>query len=209
MASSLIHMSVAKEIGKRINKRSKDYYLGSIAPDIAKQIGLPKGATHFQYAADNVPNIDVFLDLYRDDMKSDYTLGYFIHLYTDKMWFDGFIDYLVCNDSVKLRDGTLLRLPEEEITKLIYNDYTNMNISLLDKYELDLSLIYEDYIKPVTKVKEADLDKMPVLLEQMGRIIENSKNDKKYIFNMNMVNTFIKDCTNEIIDYLTSNNLLN
>lgn len=208
MASSLIHLSVAKEIGKRINKRSRDYYLGSIAPDIAKLLGLPKATTHFQDPFSNIPKINEFLKLYKDDMNSDYTLGYFIHLYTDKMWFDGFIDYLVCNDSVKLIDGTILSLNADEIVKLVYNDYTNMNISLLDKYELDLSLVYEDYIKPVTKIKEAPLDKMPILLEQMGKIVELSKNDKKYIFNMNMVNKFIKDAANEIYDFLIKNNLI-
>ena len=208
MASSLIHMCVAKEVGRRINKSSKDYYLGSVAPDIAKIIGMPKTSTHFHKKGNiknDIPDIDEFL---RDDMKSDYTLGYFIHLYTDKMWFDGFIDNLVYNESVKLRDGTTLTLSADEITRLIYNDYTNMNVSLLDKYNLDLSLIYEEYSVPKTKVKEAPLDKLPLLLEKMGLIIEESKNDKKYIFNMAMVNDFIKESTNEICAYLEENNLL-
>ena len=38
MASAVIHLAVAKELEKHLKiKDRKDYYLGSIAPDIAKQ----------------------------------------------------------------------------------------------------------------------------------------------------------------------------
>ena len=41
MASSIIHIAVAKEVAKKIKiKRKKDYYLGAIAPDISKRSRL-------------------------------------------------------------------------------------------------------------------------------------------------------------------------
>ena len=43
MASSVIHLAVAKELEKHFNIKNKyDYYLGSIAPDLSKQIGRTK-----------------------------------------------------------------------------------------------------------------------------------------------------------------------
>ena len=40
MASAIIHLAVAKTLEKYLDiENKKDYYLGSIAPDISKQIG--------------------------------------------------------------------------------------------------------------------------------------------------------------------------
>ena len=48
MASAVIHLAVAKELEKSLNiKYKKDYYLGAIAPDLAKQIGETKDKSHF------------------------------------------------------------------------------------------------------------------------------------------------------------------
>ena len=48
MASAMIHIAVAKLLENELNiKNKKDYYLGSIAPDISKQIGLEKYISHF------------------------------------------------------------------------------------------------------------------------------------------------------------------
>lgn len=210
MASAIIHLAIAKEIGKRFDKNSKDYYLGSIAPDISKLVGSNKIITHFQSNSlkPEVPFLEDFLKLYKDDLKNDFTFGYFVHLFSDKLWFDGFIDELTEGESVKLIDGTIITLPEEELMKVIYDDYTNLNISLIDAYSLDLSLFYEEFDTPNTKIKEIPINKLNILVDQMGIIIKNSKEEKKYIFNMHMVNKFIYNCVNELYDYINDNDLL-
>lgn len=48
MASAIIHLAVAKVLKPYFNiTNENDYYLGSIAPDIAKQIGQKKDKSHF------------------------------------------------------------------------------------------------------------------------------------------------------------------
>ena len=42
MASTIIHMAVAKELYPYLTISKKDYYLGSIASDISKHIGKSK-----------------------------------------------------------------------------------------------------------------------------------------------------------------------
>ena len=45
MASAIIHLAIAKKVLEHINvEDQRDYYLGSIAPDIAKQIGVTGSA---------------------------------------------------------------------------------------------------------------------------------------------------------------------
>ena len=50
MASAIIHIAVAKCLENKLHiENKKDYYLGSIAPDISKQIGQTKIKSHFLY----------------------------------------------------------------------------------------------------------------------------------------------------------------
>lgn len=201
MASALIHIAVAKELEKSLKiKRKKDYYLGSIAPDISKQIGKTKFESHFLKNSykNNVPNIDLFIKKYHDFINNSFDLGYFIHLYTDKLWFDGFIDKLKSDGSIKLLDGTILTTNPEEINAIIYSDYTNMNTQLLDDYNLDLSLFYEELPKPKTNIREIPIDKLDILVNKMGIIIENSKEEKSYSFDITLIKDFIDNTVKEI-----------
>ncbi len=201
MASALIHIAVAKELENSLKiKRKKDYYLGSIAPDISKQIGKTKFESHFLKNSykNNVPNIDLFIKKYHDFINNSFDLGYFIHLYTDKLWFDGFIDKLKSDGSIKLLDGTILTTNPEEINAIIYSDYTNMNTQLLDDYNLDLSLFYEELPKPKTNIREIPIDKLDILVNKMGIIIENSKEEKSYSFDITLIKDFIDNTVKEI-----------
>lgn len=204
MASSVIHLAVAKELEKYFNIKNKyDYYLGSIAPDLSKQIGRTKKESHFLFdAREGVPNIKKFTEKYKYFYKNDFDLGYYIHLYTDKIWFSEFINSLSYRSSVKLLDGTIINATEEEITEMIYQDYTNINIQIIDLYNLDLSLFYEDFIKPHSCLDEISLDKLNILIDKMGIIIENSKENKNYVFDLTGVNEFIEKSVQVILTEL-------
>jgi len=204
MASAIIHIAVAKCLEDKLNiKNKKDYYLGSIAPDISKQIGETKIKSHFLYETkESVPNMKYFLDKYPNFKNNDFELGYFIHLYTDKLWFDGFIDQLTYSNSIKLLDGTIISTSEQELSSLIYSDYTNLNIKLIDEYNLDLSLFYEDFQIPKTNFNEIPIEKLNILIDKMGIIIENSKEEKSYSFDIYSVKEFIENATKEIEEEL-------
>jgi hypothetical protein len=81
MASSVIHMCVANEVNKYLKKDNSKILIGSIAPDISKQIGMTKEKSHFLDSInDSVPNIDKFLNKYKNYLNNDFVMGYFIHL---------------------------------------------------------------------------------------------------------------------------------
>lgn len=77
MASSVIHLAIAKELEKHFNIKNKyDYYLGSIAPDLSKQIGRTKKESHFLFdTREDVPNINKFTEKYKYFYKDDFDLG--------------------------------------------------------------------------------------------------------------------------------------
>lgn len=204
MASAIIHLAVAKELVNDYKiKDTKQYYLGSIAPDLAKQIGQSKDKSHFIInTKQDVPNIDIYTSKYRKFKRNSFELGYFIHLYTDKLWYEDFIPNIECNNSIKLLDGTIMEVTPEVAIKMIYSDYFNLNIKLIEDYNLDLSLFYEDFKKPRTIIDEIPVDKLDILINKMGIIIENSKQDKTYTFDIYLVEDFISKCTKEIREEL-------
>lgn len=202
MASTIIHMAVAKELENKLEISNKrDYFLGSIAPDISKQIGQSRSISHFSSNMKNgVPDINLFVKRYPMFKYNSFNLGYFIHLYTDKLWDEEIINKIVSENSIKLLDGTTIKTTPEEITELVYSDYTNLNKELINNYNLDLSTFYENFQIPDTELKEIPIDKLDILINKMSIIIENSKQEKKYTFDIYVVKEFIDKCSKEILN---------
>lgn len=196
MASAVIHIAVAKEINKDLKMNEKELFLGTIAPDISKQLGESKVKSHFlSDDQSTLPILDKFLDKYKNNLNNPFIMGYYIHLFTDYLWFKYFMPEITnSSDYIKVLSGNKIKCTKEEIEKLIYNDYTNLNISLIEEYDLDLSLFYEDIEIPNIKFDEIPLDKLQVIVDQMGIIIENSKKEHTYSFNIDNVKQFIELC---------------
>ena len=212
MASTIMHIAVASQIYKKLDNKTHisyyDYILGAIAPDISKQLNQSKNESHFIKNNSGIPNIFDFLEKYRDTLTNSFNLGYYIHLYTDKLFFEEYLPLFIQDDmlksSIKFLDGNILDLSLKERTTLLYNDYTNLNLLLIDAYNLNLEIFYNDFRKPVTDIKEIDCDKLYILIDNMGIIIENSKTDKRYIMELDSVKSFIDNCSNEIYENLIS-----
>ena len=206
MASAIIHLAVANELNKVLNREYKPYMIGSIAPDIWKQVGEPsKVKSHFKdYEDAEVPNLDRFLDKYRDKLDDDFVLGYYIHLLTDYYWFKYFIPSIYNEDKsiMKRLDGTKIYLTDDEAGELIYNDYTNLNVQVIDEYNLRLDLFYEELPEINHIIDEIPMDKLDVLMEKMGLIIENSTYDKEYVFDIEYIRNFMEMCKSGITDNL-------
>lgn len=198
MASAIIHLCVAKEINKVIKMDENYLLLGSIAPDISKQIGETKEISHFLNPAldDDVPMIDKFLEKYRDELVNPFEMGYFIHLLTDKYWFR---DYITAYVERYAKDKTTKKLTSAALKNLIYNDYTNVNIDLIDKYMLPLDIFSNEMELPKSKITEIPVDKLNILIDKMSIIIEESKEDKTFLFDTTDIEIFIENCVKYIL----------
>lgn len=200
MASVMIHIAVASEINKSINRDRTKLLLGSIAPDLAKIMGERKERSHFiikQYT--NIPEISLFLRKYKKHLNDDFVLGYYIHLYTDYLWFKYFIPEIYSYNIIKKLDGTTVRCTESQMTKYIYNDYTNLNTRLLDEYDLDLKIFYNDLPKLNDIIEEIRMDKLNYLIDKTSLIIENAKTNKEYVFDISNIKQFIDISTKLIL----------
>ena len=201
MASSMIHIVVANELNKILNRNNKKILIGSIAPDISKHIGMTKIESHFEDDNNDLPNLDKFLLKYKEFLRDDFVLGYYIHLYTDYLWFKYFEPDFYKNGVIYKLDGNIENVPKERKKQYFYNDYTNLNIKLIEEYNLDLSIFYEELPKFNNIIKEIPMDKIQIIIDQAGIIIENTKESKSYVFDIDIVNKFIKTS----VDYILSN----
>ena len=211
MASSVIHMAVASEVNKKIKRDNGRLLIGSIAPDISKFLGESKLESHFLDTLENnnnIPNIDRFLDKYKKNLADDFVMGYFIHLYTDYLWFKYFITGFYENDHVTKLDGSVFKCSNSTLCLYIYNDYTNMNSKLLDEYDMDLSIFYNEPPEFEDIIKEIPMDKISLIIDKASIIIENSKVRKDLVFDIEDIKKFIETSTDLIlgkIEELTSN----
>lgn len=203
MASAIMHICIAKKLNEKLNRKESDLLLGTIAPDISKQINESRKKSHFIFEGREI-NLENFISKYPLFYKNDFELGYFIHLYADKIWFTEFIPTLAdrSKNQVKLLTGENIVLSSEELVNLFYNDYSNLNIQLIDYYELNLNLFYNDLTIPKTFIEEIPVDKLNILVDKMGIIIANSKIEKNYVFNKKMVVDYIDNAANQIYKYL-------
>lgn len=204
MTSAVIHLAVANEINKKLNRDKSQLLIGAIAPDISKFIGEDKTKSHFLKELDsNIPDIESFLNKYKNNLTDDFVMGYFIHLYTDYLWFKYFVTEFYDKPMITKLDGTVVKCSGNMLSLYVYNDYTNLNIKLIDKYNMDLKIFYNQLPKLSNIIEEIPMDKMGLLLSQMGIIIENSKEKKDYIFNIENIEKFITTSVELILGKIT------
>ena len=192
MASAVIHLVVANELNKKLNRSSNKLLIGSISPDISKLIGENKIKSHFiSEAGSDIPDIGKFLNKYKSNLTDDFVLGYFIHLYTDYLWFKYFMSELYNDTMIKRLDGSVVKYDENTLINYVYNDYTDLNIKLIDKYNLDLKIFYNELPKFNYIIEEIPMNNIKLVVDKMGIIIENSKESKNYMFDLKSIEKFI------------------
>lgn len=207
MASAVIHIAVASLVNKVLNRNNNELFIGTIAPDIAKQIGETKTKSHFLVEDDNIPALDEFLDKYKNKLDNDFVLGYYIHLFTDYLWFKYFLPEIYDKDIIRKLDGTIVKCENQKAAEYIYNDYTNMNIKLIDEYNLDLKIFYNEIPEIENIIEEIPMDKLDIVVNKMGEIIINSKVKNDLVFNIDHIKNFISFSTKIILSNLNELNI--
>ena len=194
MASSMIHVAVCSEINKKLKRNSKQLFIGTIAPDISKLVGEDKLYSHFLDNVEvSVPNLKKFLNRYISYLGDDFVLGYYIHLYTDYLWFKYFIPeiYDESKNLITKMDGSVVNCHGRMAEIYIYNDYTNLNEHLIKKYNLNFEFLNNEKIAMRDIIKEAHMNKLYLIINKTKELYEGSKIDREYVFNSENIDNFI------------------
>ena len=154
MAGYVIHLAVAEEYKKNYPEDIDNYdefINGVIFPDSVTD----KSLTHYGLKSSKV-NLKAFLD--DNNIEDSYNKGYFLHLVTDYLFYNKFLDYF---------------------SKDIYNDYDILNKTLIELFGVKIPKDVQDkvfykegdtkllelnktveFIKNTAKIKLEDVKKM-------------------------------------------------
>ena len=200
MASAVIHLCVAKKINNYLQLDERIFSLGAIAPDIAKQIGVSKNKSHFldeDESEEIPPHYERFIKKYKKELDKPFELGYLVHLMTDYYWFKDYIPKMLDDYTQNPKTAKYTALKD-----IIYNDYTSLNQDLIDKYMLDLYYFQNKIEYPNSIIEEIPMDKINILVDKMGLMIQMMNKKKLIIMNEKEIIYFIETCSNKIIDDL-------
>ena len=201
MASILVHLAVGKKLNEKLCKKEEPFLTGCIAPDLAKLVGLDRNEAHFKNE-DDVYEVDKFLDKYKDYMNNDYVFGYYIHLYTDYLWYKYFAPNFYNNEYLIKKDGTRIKYNSENMLKLyMYSDFSNINLDLIKTYDLDLEFFYKNEYYSNSIIEEIPYEKMNILIETTVDILNKKNYEKSFMIEFDDVKQFI----DVIVDYIISN----
>lgn len=134
MAGYVIHLAVAEQYIKNFPndiENYKQFIEGVIFPDSVSD----KALTHYGFKSSK-PNLKAFLE--ENEIDNSYNKGYFLHLVTDYLFYNKFIDYY---------------------SKDIYNDYDILNKTLIEKFDVKLPENVQDkvfYKDGTTRILELD-----------------------------------------------------
>lgn len=230
LLGNLIVDSTKTEI--QIPKNLEEEEIKKIRKEFSTIIQNEKKATHFRDDNDQelvvqVPNLEKFLVKYSNLVTKDLTvLGYFFHLYTDKMFFnDLFNETFECldsngNNTVYIKNTDKVRVKKNnKLYQLndffsvnyhssIYNDYTTINKILLEYYQIIFDLpsllaTSTNFMNP--GIEEVDYSKITKIIHKTDTFIKESYQFQEQtlnIFDENKIKYFIeKIIDNFMLDY--------
>ena len=160
MPGFVIHIAIANEYIKKHEKKEvyQEFIKGNILPDITNE----KSITHYGKSP-AYTSLKGFLD--NNKIDNSLNRGYFLHLVTDYLFYNHYLDYYVKKD--------------------MYHDYDVLNKYLIEKYKIDLPDIVKDkvfFIEDETKILTRELavkiiDEISSLdLEKIANEVINNEN---------------------------------
>lgn len=186
MPSHKIHLSIAKEINKKLKLNNDAIMLGSVLPDLT--VEHDHGLSHFQLEdvyPKNLANADEFIKKY-PTMKDDISVGYIIHLLTDKYYND--VYYHTNIDGIE------------------HNKYFKHNLfDSYDKYLLKHGIVdkinNKEIIDNIPSYEDISFDNnyLNEYIDKLNDEIDNTIIDKKYnVEHQEFLDTLYNDCLNYI-----------
>lgn len=145
MPGYVIHLAIAEMYLKKHNDKKEDYnefIEGVIYPDSTKI----KSETHY---GDKSSESNLYEFLKEHELKNSFEKGYFLHLLTDYLFYNRYID---------------------TISEKIYNDYDVLNDLLIEKYKV----VLPEKVKNQVFSKNGEL--YILSMEILDRLIEDISN---------------------------------
>lgn len=191
MSSHKIHIKIAQDINEKLKLDNDSIMLGSVLPDLTTTKN--HGLSHFQYKDEypyNLANADEFIKKY-PNMNDDISIGYIIHLLTDRFY----NDWYYRNFKLKGINKT------KEFKHSLFESYDNY---ILKHFKLNKFNDIE-IINKIPKYQDLEFDEkyLTDYIDKFNNEIDNSEIDNNYtINNLDSLNKLYNDCLLFILNFL-------
>ena len=101
-------------------------------------------------------------------------------------------------------NSILVEYTEKTFKYYVYNDYSNLNNQLIDRYNFPMKIFYEEIPYIPNIISEIPIDRLNLIVDKTGILIEESKKGKKYLFKIDDIITFIESSKKTILKELDS-----
>lgn len=191
MPSHKIHIKIAQDINEKLKLDNDSIMLGSVLPDLTTTKN--HGLSHFQYKDEypyNLANADEFIKKY-PNMNDDISIGYIIHLLTDRFY----NDWYYRNFKLKGINKT------KEFKHSLFESYDNY---ILKHFKLNKFNDIE-IINKIPNYQDLEFDEkyLTDYIDKFNNEIDNSEIDNNYtINNLDSLNKLYNDCLLFILNFL-------
>lgn len=196
MPSHKIHIKIAQDVNKVLNRDNDSIMLGSVLPDLT--LTKNHGLSHFQYVDEypyNLANANEFIKKYHN-MKDDISIGYITHLLTDRFYNDWYYN------NYKLKGI----ITTKEFKHNLFASYDNY---LLKHFKLD-SFKDMSVIEKIPKYKDLvfDIEYLKEYILKYNDEVRNSGFDTNYkIDNFDVLDELYNTCQKYVLEELEKLNI--
>lgn len=217
MPGYILHLTAAQILIQKSNEKLNvnDFLVGNLLPDTVKE----KTVSHFRSPARygkriEYPELQPFLDKYKDIMKWDSVKGYLYHLYIDRKFMREYLPTIVTfldeqgqeDDETKTVTQVLLHRTGEKIPikqffseEYYYGDFTKMNTYLIEHYQVPLNLKIRAENPEIGEVNYQDVEKvLGELKSYLG--VPKEAVEELNVFEMESLLRFLENAAEEWID---------
>lgn len=180
-----IHLAIAKRINKELNFNKNIFYFANIMPDTDYDSILKRYDSHYYGTLkcegcpkEELPDLDRFLDDYKNYLKDPLICGYYCHILSDYFYNkEVYTKYFVQDSNnniigIKLNNGKILKL-ENDINgkkrdEYKHKDFENYGKILYKSNRVEFPVYDKDINNNISKLKLQFLDEQKII-----KIIDN------------------------------------
>ena len=228
MPGFILHMSAARMLFDKL-KKSGMYPIENYIDQEAFQVGnlIPDSVTdktfsHFRHPDRSeklmvYPDLNLFLNKYRQLLSNSGCLGYYFHLYIDRVYAKDYIPQIITffdvngQEASDRKDITHARIKQSgEMIPIktifsdayYYGDFTKMNTYLMKRFDLSTDIVSTVDNPGFTEVDYNDIVKIHKQLEGYLDVSEKAVNDLK-VFDIEDLLDFLEQAVEEFVDMIS------
>ena len=221
MPGFILHITTAKMLFDKYNMDvDQDAFgVGNLIPDAVSD----KTFSHFRHPSRNkklmvYPDMDLFLDKYQHLLSDSSCLGYYFHLYVDRIYAKDYIPQIVTfydenglevSDRADIthalikRTGELVPIKTFFSDEYYYGDFTKLNTYLINRFDLSTSLNKNVKNPGISEVDYADIAAIEKNLQEYLDVPEDAVNELKVFEAEHLIN-FLEGLVDEFVERIKS-----